>query len=332
MTRQELQPASPVFEQASDWFLKLQNSADPQLLTEFQNWLDSDPDHEEAYLEVLSLWQELDQLTPDADEKTVASLDSDVAYGTGQEEKISLKTTGKPTYIKRFAQALALAACVALVAVLTPVHVWQPADYSTATAEQRIVELDDGSKLHLAAQSAVNVDYTASGRQIELLYGEVFFEVASDPRRPFRVQSENQMAQALGTAFNIRLLDNNIQTTLTEGTLKLDLDDQATVIINAGQRVEWDGTGKHRLLKGDYPYLPSWKRNIVRLDRMPLSDVVELLNRNYTPVFRIANPKLREEILQGTLPLNNLETVMKVLQGALNLEFTRVSDQLILIY
>ncbi|WP_315983707.1 FecR/PupR family sigma factor regulator [Aliamphritea spongicola] len=54
MTRQELQPASPVFEQASDWFLKLQNSEDAQLLEEFQHWLDSNPDHEDAYLEVLS--------------------------------------------------------------------------------------------------------------------------------------------------------------------------------------------------------------------------------------------------------------------------------------
>ncbi|WP_315983708.1 FecR domain-containing protein [Aliamphritea spongicola] len=240
----------------------------------------------------------MDQLTPEAYGTTAVKPASDVVSLADIKQESHLKTEGKSAYVKRFVQGFALAACMALLAVLTPVHIWQPADYSTATAEQRIVELDDGSKLHLSAQSAVNVDYSSTGRHIELLYGEVFFEVASDPERPFRVRSENQTAQALGTAFNIRLLDDNIQTTLTEGTLKLDLDDQATLIINAGQRVEWDGTGKHRLLKGDYPYLPSWKRNIVRLDRMPLTDVVELLNRNYAPAFRIANPELRDQTLQ----------------------------------
>lgn len=331
MTTRRQQPASSisddVFEQASNWFLQLQGTTDEALLSEFKGWLETSPIHEEAYLEVLMLWQELDETVAETEPETIF----DIEPADIKSHKNTLLSNIKVNNIKSFMQYTSLAACILLMVFIVPQHVWQPADYATATAQQRTIILDDGSKIHLSAQSAVNVDYSAKSRNIELLYGEAFFEVTGDPQRPFKVGSGDQTAQAIGTAFNIRQLNQQVQTTLTEGVLKLDFKKQGTLLINAGQRVDWNGRG-HQLSDGDYAYLPSWKRHIVRLDKMPLKDAVKLLNRYYTPIFRIADPGLGEKTLQGTLPLNNLDTAMKVLQGALNLEYVTVSDKLILLY
>lgn len=332
MTREEQKSANPVFEQACDWFLKLNNSADETLLNDFQAWLDQDPNNEAAYLEVLSMWQSLD----DIDSGFLEPAEVMVRQPTPNERSATatepLQKARPVSYLRRFTQTAALAACAALIAFLTPGYLWQPADYSTATAEQRVIELDDGSRLHLSAQSAVNIDYSSGARDIELLYGEAFFEVAKDLQRPFRVRSDTQTVQALGTAFNIRMLDKQIQTTLTEGRIKVDLAEQASLFIDAGQRIEWAGADEYQIQQGDYPYWPGWKRNIVRLDRMPVRDVVQLLNRHYTPVFRLVNPESGDKTLQGTLPLNNLKMVKKVLQSTADLQLSEFSEQLILIY
>ena len=51
------------------------------------------------------------------------------------------------------------------------------------------------------------VDYRGDNRIVRLSRGEVNFDVAKDPHRPFVVYAGDGLVWAVGTAFNVRLLE-----------------------------------------------------------------------------------------------------------------------------
>src|ERR1700724_1682824 len=78
---------------------------------------------------------------------------------------------------------------------------WADPTYTTGIGEQRIVRLDDGTRLSLNSGTRVRIAYDDSERRVELESGEAYFEVAHNPARPFIVTAANHRVTALGTVF-----------------------------------------------------------------------------------------------------------------------------------
>ena len=321
-----------MLEQANQWLLHLQeNPENEQLLAEFQHWLDEDEKHEACYLEAVLLWQEIDAATCElqTEERQKAIQQNTLNQTTSTLEKIPLK---RHVFSKPIALSAAFLSLVLLTVLVLPKHIWLQPDIATGIAQQQTRTLSDGSILHLNGQSGVNIHFSEASRTVELLYGEAFFEVASDSERPFQVIAQDVSAQAIGTAFNIKYLDVGIETTLTEGKLKLELATQKSLILRAGERVLWHDSEGTQRSQGHSLYLPDWKRGLLRLDNMPLVDVLTRLNRQYPVTLKLVNPALANKPIKGVLPLNDLETTLTVLETTLAVKLIRFSDQLILLH
>lgn len=87
----------------------------------------------------------------------------------------------------------------------------------TTRAEHRTARLFDGSEINVGAQSMLNIDFSENTRRITLNRGEVYFDVAPDAARPFVVTTPLGDVTAVGTAFNVRLAQDRIVVTVTEG-------------------------------------------------------------------------------------------------------------------
>jgi transmembrane sensor len=79
----------------------------------------------------------------------------------------------------------------------------------TAIGERRSTLLADGSRLHLAPDTLVQVDFTLLRRVVRLARGEIFIDTGSDPRslagrRSFWVETPLARFEALGTSFGVR--------------------------------------------------------------------------------------------------------------------------------
>lgn len=94
----------------------------------------------------------------------------------------------------------------------------------TPKGGQYRVDLPDGSKVWLNAGSLLRYPTSFNGniRSVELT-GEAYFEVAKNAKKPFRVVSNNQVVEVLGTHFNISsyIDDTSVKTTLLEGSVKV---------------------------------------------------------------------------------------------------------------
>ncbi|MBK0383645.1 FecR family protein [Pedobacter sp. SD-b] len=94
----------------------------------------------------------------------------------------------------------------------------------TPRGGQYQINLPDGTKVWLNAASSLRYPTCFLGSKREVsLKGEAYFEVAKDKTKPFRVISDLQTVEVLGTHFNINAYNDeaSTKTTLLEGSVKV---------------------------------------------------------------------------------------------------------------
>ena len=96
-----------------------------------------------------------------------------------------------------------------------------PTTTSTHVGEQRLVVLNDGSRVRLNTDTKLNVRFGLHERRVVLAKGEAFFEAAHDATKPFIVEADGARVRAIGTKFDVRRAGQNVQVTLVEGRVRV---------------------------------------------------------------------------------------------------------------
>jgi transmembrane sensor len=104
---------------------------------------------------------------------------------------------------------------------------------ATPRGGQYQVVLPDGTKVWLNAASSVKYPTVFNGktRSVEMT-GEVYFEVAKNPLKPFIVKTNRAEVEVLGTHFNVMAYNDEavMKTTLLEGSVKVRSGNASKVI------------------------------------------------------------------------------------------------------
>lgn len=109
---------------------------------------------------------------------------------------------------------LAAAVTVPALYALSRLHLL--ADYRTGIGERRRIVLADGSALELGSDTALSVRFDSRQRQLTLHRGQAYFQVAADATRRFSVRAGQGISTALGTQFDVKLLDDIVTVSVTE--------------------------------------------------------------------------------------------------------------------
>lgn len=144
--------------------------------------------------------------------------------------------------------------------------------------------LEDGTKVWLNAATVLRypVQFTGSKRQVELLEGEAYFEVAKNKEKPFIVTANQMEIQAIGTAFDVNTyadLDSALYTTLTEGKIKVVTSSGSTMLL-PGEQVKVSGA-KAKVSTADVEAVTGWKRGLFVFNGAPLPQVMSQVARWY---------------------------------------------------
>ena len=99
----------------------------------------------------------------------------------------------------------------------------------TPSRSKLVITLSDGSKVELNSETVLKypAEFTGPTREV-YLSGEAFFNVTKDHKHPFIVHTGKMSIKVLGTAFNVKSYDNDIQseTTLIRGAIEVTLADR----------------------------------------------------------------------------------------------------------
>jgi transmembrane sensor len=308
----------PVDEQAAAWFVRLraEDVADEEKAA-FARWLAHSPEHRRAYDDMCMLWG-------DAALKRALS-----EAETKSPEIFRLK---KKTHSNRL--LLAMAACLALVFVFRlELTVLLQADYATKVGERKTVRLEDGSIVTLNTDSALAVTMQGDQRAIELLKGEVFFDVQPDARRPFVVHGDHSITRVLGTRFFVHEKGHSDEVNVLSGRVEVT-DSQRwrqSVVLHGGDAISVDRDGHSATSRLDMKLATSWLDGYLVFEDVALSDVIEQVQRYRNGVVIFKDSSLRQLKINGRINLHDSAHILETLEKTLPVKITCLSDWLVII-
>ena len=297
----------PVQADALDWFARLQGQPDDAAeQARFEAWLQADPRHEAAYRRIAEMWD-------------------GPAFGAAVQRRAeALAPVAAPRrsgFTRRGWLAGGMAAALLLAvggAHLSGAWSRPKADYATATAERRTVQLPDGSQMTLDGASAAAIDFGGDHRTVRLLEGEAFFDVVSDPARPFRAVGRFGEVEVTGTAFSVRLGENEDEVVLARGRVEVRplAGTDAPSELSPGDMVAVSRNGLSAVRKVDTARALAWLDGRLSFSRRRLGDVIEDVRRSYDGRIFILNGDVSRREVSGSYRLDDPVLVIRSLAEA----------------
>jgi hypothetical protein len=193
----------------------------------------------------------------------------------------------------------------------------------TPRGGQYQLKLPDGSMVWLNAASSIRFPtaFTGDKREVEMT-GEIYFEIAPNPDKPFSVTVDGMKVNVLGTHFNIMAYDDEplVKTTLLEGSVRVTKGN-ATALLKAGQQAQINKEGKITLLERiDPTEAIAWKDQLFWFEDDDIYSVMRRVSRWYD-----ANVTITGKIPQhftGSIPRDvKVSRVFEVLQETGSIHF-----------
>lgn len=300
-------------ETASEWLIALREAPeDEDLRARFADWLAAETENLQSWREISRTYELLGQTTPIPV--------SDIAERTPKRQ---------PAMSRRAMFGLAgagIAAAVALYVTIGDAPSYD-ADYTTATGEDRRIELADGSSLHLGPESAVAVDYSEDRRVVRLFAGEAYFDVVPEPTKPFHVATQSLEARVLGTAFEVQLTEGSTTVAVQEGRVGINGLQGAEIPehLGAGDWLRLVPGGS--LQTGSMPpdQVAAWRNGRLIVRDLSVAEVVSRLRRYHSGAVLLPGERLARRSVTGVYDLTDPIAALRAIasaQGAKLHQFT----------
>lgn len=231
-----------------------------------------------------------------------------------------------PLRRRRLAVAAGLAAALGAVASFDSLRLLWSADFRTATGETRLIDLSDGSRVQLATRSAIAVNYASGRRELTLLEGEAFFDVAADASRPFIVTVAGGTVTALGTSFDVALEGDGARVTVAEHKVAVASRGEKTLVEEGRQCAFGAATRPTAPVAVAVQDATAWRRGkLIFVDR-PLGEVVNILARYHRGYVLIPSAATRSLRVTGVFDAANPIGALGAIRASLDLRAIRIGD------
>lgn len=227
-----------------------------------------------------------------------------------------------------------LAACALALFVAWPqlqLMTVAPISLETAPGQHRVVTLADGTMVTLDGATRLDVRLGVRRREVALVRGEAFFDVAHDTARPFTVKADEGSARVLGTAFDLERADGRLELSVHRGRVRLAPSGliHRTAALTVGQRA-FAKEGRLSAIKAFDPTADDWRSGWLETDGLTLDRLVERLNRASPTRIAIADPALGRQRVAGRFRLDEPKALVENLALVHGFKVRQTSDGLIL--
>lgn len=204
-----------------------------------------------------------------------------------------------------------------------PVRKEWMADLRTGTGEQRDVTLTDGSRLALNTQTSIDVSFDEVQRLLVLRAGEVMVQTARDPQaatqpaRPFLVDTAHGRIRALGTRFLVRSDEDVTRVTVLEKAVEVSPSGFAApgrkpILLQAGEQLVFDRNGAEGGIQPAHTAADAWLQGNLIADNMPLAQFLAEIGRYRSGIIG-CDPAIGHLLISGTFPIRDTDRALQVL-------------------
>ena len=202
-----------------------------------------------------------------------------------------------------------------------PLDYWL-ADQRTATGEQRILRLSDGTVINLNTHSAVDVRFDETRRRVILQDGEILVETGHGDARPFIVETREGSMRALGTRFLVKHEEDGTRLSVLKSAVAANPQaSREEQILREGQQVLMRNNGLGPIVALN-PGADAWTRGMLVVENARLEDLVHELSR-YRPGYLGVAPEIADLRITGSFPLKDTDLALRALLPTLPVQIER---------
>ncbi|MCR8669020.1 DUF4974 domain-containing protein [Aestuariibaculum sp. M13] len=202
------------------------------------------------------------------------------------------------------------------------------------------MELSDGTKVQLNSETQIKYPVNfikGRTRQVELVYGEAYFEVSSSDENEgskFFVLNNSQSIEVVGTKFNVKAYKDEdfIYTTLAEGKVQVE-SENGTFLLEPGEQTVFNTKTKEisKTITDVYAEL-AWIDGDFMFNKKPLLDIIKVLSRWYDVDFVIQGESIKHQKFNGQLSRKqNLEIILELIKTTEKLESYEIKGKTIIL-
>ncbi|HAH56271.1 MAG TPA: anti-sigma factor [Flavobacterium sp.] len=183
--------------------------------------------------------------------------------------------------------------------------------------------LSDGTEVWLNSETQLKYPVSfqeGKTRQVELVYGEAYFDVSSSTKHKgskFKVLNQSQEVEVVGTEFNIKAYrdETNIYTTLVEGKVVISNQGKNRILKPREQSNLNLQDKTIAISKVDVYNEISWKDGVFSFRKKPLGEIMKVLSRWYDVEVQFENQDLKKVGFNGVLGKEQkLEDILKIIK------------------
>ncbi len=188
------------------------------------------------------------------------------------------------------------------------------------------IMLSDSTKVWLNSESQLKYPVAFNDgqlRQVELVYGEAYFEVSHSTEHKgshFKVIHNKQEVEVLGTEFNIKAYkeEKNIYTTLVKGKVEVSFETQSKVL-KPGEQSNLNAITKVlNVANVDVYDQISWKEGVFSFKRKTLKEIMQVLSRWYDMKVDFENKDIESKGFTGVV--GKEQGIQEILETIKNLD------------
>jgi len=176
-----------------------------------------------------------------------------------------------------------------------------------------VITLPDGTHVSLNGNSQLRYNVVPKAhREVVLMKGEAYFDVAKDASCPFRVHVNDMQIEVLGTTFNVRCHSGEIETALFSGAVRLSAKGlrQAYQLLPGKKSIYQPASHNIEICNNDGASDGRWKDGYLAFSSKPLGEVLHEIENWYGVTIQLRNQHLANDLLTGSFYHETLESVL----------------------
>jgi transmembrane sensor len=194
----------------------------------------------------------------------------------------------------------------------------------TAYGEHQEVTLPDASVISMNGNTSLRYPREFKDVREVWLGGEAFFEVKHIDQKKFVVHIEGLDIEVLGTSFNVDNRESITKVVLNTGKIKIHMNgdhSNENVLMKPGDMIEYKKETSTLVKQVVNPELyTTWKKDTLDFNRVPVSEVAQILQERYGYRITIAHPELGRRFFTGRFSSKDIDIVIAAMEKALGME------------
>lgn len=284
-------------------------------------WM-ADSEENAKYIEQLkSLWANAESFS------LLDSIDLDQNW-QGVQSKVNQQKAGNSKIFWRIAAAVVF---IVSASFLAKSLLYSPPEQLSITAqEQSEFTLPDGSVVTLKKGATLKYPEEFEDERRVTFEGEAFFDVVSNPQKPFIINADDTETMVLGTSFNLKTATSHtgFELVLVEGKVSFSTPNEK-VVLTPGQRVALGPNGLLEKTENTNRNFQAWQTGTLVFENAKMSDVFQDIGNAYNVRFEMENAAFASCTLTARYDQEDLDSILNTLEILFNTSFNKQQETIL---